>query len=329
MRVSTVVVCMALFGPVSSVLAEPPPGCGSLPVLQLGGNLVQTYGNYPMAMGLSNATRLRFVAPSDGLFSFRLCSPSVAGMRLAVSEGCSSGSSGWWGNNSSGLSECAGGDSIVFPARAGDDLFVYVGNGIGNAQVQVANTGDPICGGASLAVGTQSISSSAGDPSTSIKWWTSPSSVDWSYAWHTSWHRFTAPQAGVYRITASRGRLASRPTVCGSNQHLVPSLEWNSYANSEGAQTTLTLAQGQSADVAFWEVDPVTVGTVDVSVVYFGGCLGDINIDRVVDGADLGSLLAFWGAVTSTTRAGDLNRDDLVDGIDLGILLARWGPCPN
>lgn len=51
-------------------------------------------------------------------------------------------------------------------------------------------------------------------------------------------------------------------------------------------------------------------------------CLGDLNVDGVIDGADLGMLLAAWGG-----SGGDLNGDGTTNGADLGILLAGWGPC--
>jgi hypothetical protein len=47
----------------------------------------------------------------------------------------------------------------------------------------------------------------------------------------------------------------------------------------------------------------------------------DLNGDGVVDGNDLGLLLAAWGVGTGPA---DLNRDGAVDGNDLGILLAAW-----
>ena len=51
------------------------------------------------------------------------------------------------------------------------------------------------------------------------------------------------------------------------------------------------------------------------------GAPEDLNGDGVVDGADLGILLAAWG----TVGPGDFNRDGTVDGADLGILLAAFG----
>jgi len=56
-----------------------------------------------------------------------------------------------------------------------------------------------------------------------------------------------------------------------------------------------------------------------------GGCPGDLNGDRVVDGADLGLLLAVWGA--DAPPAMDFDGDTAVTGADLGALLGAWGPC--
>ena len=53
-------------------------------------------------------------------------------------------------------------------------------------------------------------------------------------------------------------------------------------------------------------------------------CLGDLNADRTVTGADLGILLGQWGQAGS----GDLNGDGIVGGADLGLLLGVWGACP-
>jgi len=55
-------------------------------------------------------------------------------------------------------------------------------------------------------------------------------------------------------------------------------------------------------------------------------CQGDLNQDGIVDGADLGFLLAQWGNCSSDCSA-DLNGDGKVDGADLGLLLAVWGTC--
>ena len=49
---------------------------------------------------------------------------------------------------------------------------------------------------------------------------------------------------------------------------------------------------------------------------------GDLDGDGVVNGADLGMMLADWEGGASS-RA-DLNGDGRVDGLDLGVLLANW-----
>lgn len=54
-------------------------------------------------------------------------------------------------------------------------------------------------------------------------------------------------------------------------------------------------------------------------------CVGDLNNDSLVDGADLGLLLGSWDATGE--QAADLNGDLLVDGADLGLLLGAWGEC--
>ena len=55
-------------------------------------------------------------------------------------------------------------------------------------------------------------------------------------------------------------------------------------------------------------------------------CFTDLNSDGYVQGADLGLVLAAWGAAPAGTAA-DINRDGAVDGTDLGLLLATWGAC--
>lgn len=60
-------------------------------------------------------------------------------------------------------------------------------------------------------------------------------------------------------------------------------------------------------------------------------CAADLYADGVVNGADLGVLLAYWGPATSSTASQrcDIVRDGFIDGVDLGLLLASWGTCPD
>jgi hypothetical protein len=59
---------------------------------------------------------------------------------------------------------------------------------------------------------------------------------------------------------------------------------------------------------------------IDVSVVVEPAQPADLNGDGVVNGVDLGILLAAW----SSAGPGDLNGDGVVDGVDLGVLLGAW-----
>lgn len=53
-------------------------------------------------------------------------------------------------------------------------------------------------------------------------------------------------------------------------------------------------------------------------------CTGDIDSSGIVDGEDLGALLAAWG---TTAVHADLDQNGIVDGSDLGLVLASWGIC--
>lgn len=68
------------------------------------------------------------------------------------------------------------------------------------------------------------------------------------------------------------------------------------------------------------------VGCVISPIVDSGSdCPADLNDDGVVNGADMGLLIAAWG----TSDSGDINSDGVVNGADMGLLIAAWGPCPK
>jgi hypothetical protein len=68
----------------------------------------------------------------------------------------------------------------------------------------------------------------------------------------------------------------------------------------------------------------LTGSTFDDGGNNFCNCLGDLNHDGFVNGADLGILLGEWGVSTTA----DFNNDGLVTGADIGQLLGAWGSCP-
>lgn len=58
-------------------------------------------------------------------------------------------------------------------------------------------------------------------------------------------------------------------------------------------------------------------------------CTGDLNDDLRIDGKDLATVIAQWGACGSGTPCiGDANGDGTVNAVDLSLVLASWGSCP-
>jgi hypothetical protein len=55
-------------------------------------------------------------------------------------------------------------------------------------------------------------------------------------------------------------------------------------------------------------------------------CVGDIDLDGMVNGSDLSAVLANWGPCAGVCRY-DLNDDGIVNGADLTKVLANWGVC--
>jgi formylglycine-generating enzyme required for sulfatase activity len=73
----------------------------------------------------------------------------------------------------------------------------------------------------------------------------------------------------------------------------------------------------------------IAILSLAVAVPASAQCTGDLTGNGIVDGADLGTILSYWGPRTQdpTSVASDLNGDGLINGADLGVLLASWGPC--
>jgi hypothetical protein len=69
-----------------------------------------------------------------------------------------------------------------------------------------------------------------------------------------------------------------------------------------------------------WQIDSTDIAAFWSSA---NAVRGDISGDAIVDGVDLGMLLAAWG---STGHGADLDLSGAVDGADLSFLLANWTP---
>ena len=78
---------------------------------------------------------------------------------------------------------------------------------------------------------------------------------------------------------------------------------------------------------ALRHVRSVHAGYTHSLAIVDDSCVGDLDRDGAVMGADLGVLLTQWGQVGAPR--GDINADGVVDSIDLGFLIGQWGPCPE
>ncbi|MBM4111733.1 MAG: hypothetical protein FJ254_10370, partial [Phycisphaerae bacterium] len=56
-------------------------------------------------------------------------------------------------------------------------------------------------------------------------------------------------------------------------------------------------------------------------------CPGDITGNGLVNGADLGLVLAAWASDGTDEPGSDVNQDGIVNGADLAYVLGAWGPC--
>jgi hypothetical protein len=98
-------------------------------------------------------------------------------------------------------------------------------------------------------------------------------------------------------------------------------LEWSADCNNDGIVDKGQILRGQLQDVNGTGIPDICEAITCDDI--------DLNLNGIVDGGDLGVLLAFWGPVSPAFPRADIDRDGLVNGADLGILLAFWGPCPN
>ncbi|MDA1008565.1 MAG: hypothetical protein O2800_06125 [Planctomycetota bacterium] len=97
-------------------------------------------------------------------------------------------------------------------------------------------------------------------------------------------------------------------------------LRWASMYTFRFESTTGPATTDGSATLGLFKTG--TPASVGASVKIPGGpppIAGDFNGDGIIDGVDLGMLLANWG-----TAAGDVTGDGVTDGQDLAIILANW-----
>ena len=97
--------------------------------------------------------------------------------------------------------------------------------------------------------------------------------------------------------------------------------EWDADCNNDGVVDYGQILQGQLVDANTNGIPDICEGPTCNDI--------DLNLNGIVDGGDLGILLAFWGPVSPAFPRADINKDGFVNGADLGLLLSFWGACPN
>jgi hypothetical protein len=107
-----------------------------------------------------------------------------------------------------------------------------------------------------------------------------------------------------------------------------PLIVQNAYG--PGTVETITSFPITSSDVYSIRVssaittDDVQLYSLVTTIVATAPRIGDFDGNGVVNGGDLGILLAVWGPVTCGSQY-DLNGDCVINGADLGAFLADWG----
>jgi hypothetical protein len=102
-----------------------------------------------------------------------------------------------------------------------------------------------------------------------------------------------------------------------ANEGNFSALEWSADCNADGIVDYGQILLGQLSDLN-------ANGIPDTCEASCNGV--DLDASGVIDGADLGTLLANWGA-SAPDSAADIDGDGTVGGGDLGLLLSFWGPC--
>ena len=161
----------------------------------------------------------------------------------------------------------------------------------------------------------------------------SPSTID---ELRITWEGFAdrCTQAELYVWDVAQSQWGNAAGLVGQNRYadswagnrdeaLTASITQNvgNFVAADGTVRFMVYAE-RVADETFHDYAAVTV----TSITPAPACPGDFDGGGLVDGADLGVLLAQWGACPGCQP--DLNGDGIVDGADLGVLLAGWGACP-
>ncbi|MCX5641107.1 MAG: hypothetical protein NT059_09905 [Planctomycetota bacterium] len=306
-----------------------------------------------------HANYFKFVAPITGAFTIDTCA-SGADTRMAILDGCAPGSVVITCNDNS----CGTSSSVVLNATAAQTYYIVIGASSSVAvlpsPIAVAVTAPPspdCIAAAAVPFGISPFNNSA--TTGNVTAGTNAAGTTTTIIYNAAWSKFTPAVTGAYQFSTCgsvNDTKMALSEVCPGSGLTMASIAYNddncacssgcgttgisSYSSglnptNTGLPLTQNLVAGQTYHLVIGGYS-ATTGAVSGSLVIDGptppppSCLGDLNLDYVVNGADLGLLLGAWGACPGGTPGciGDLNNDGVVNGADLGLLLGAWGACP-
>ena len=300
------------------------------------------------------ANYFKFVAPVDGAYSFNGCAQS--GVRMAILDGCAAGS---------GVLACSGSCSAAMSMTAGQTVYCVAGGDSAGTvltsplNIVVVAPTLPACVGATVAVfGDNSFDDTASTTPQVVQ--SNAANTTVATIQKASWFKFTAGATGAYSISlcgATGDTMLGIGQVCPVYGSTFSTIAYNDDSCLVAGSTTSFLASFMDAtnggatgtfagfpltqDLVLGQTYYIVAGSFGATTnitatlkidgpAQTSGCVGDLNLDGVVNGADLGLLLGAWGVCPGGTTGciGDLNNDGVVNGADLGLMLGAWGICP-
>jgi len=141
------------------------------------------------------------------------------------------------------------------------------------------------------------------------------------------WYLYSPACSGVATVSTCGAalfdtRLAVYSIACPSAGALLACNDNGTGCGSNTSIMSFPVAAGAAYYIRLGGLTGGGAGTMNVVCAPVTPCPDDLNEDGTVDGADLSTLLNFWG-----TSSADINGDGTTDGADLASLLNSWGPC--
>lgn len=318
--------------------------CGAA-TLDLSGYWTPEFGD----AAIGQANYMQFVAPTTATYEVGLCN-NASDSRLAVLGACGDATTFIAADDDG----CTGGapytSKVSWAATAGTTYYIAIGSyveggivlSIDPDQIVDISVGAPPvnpCDPANIidvTLGSYVVTTDQAFPDldmtgSSCSFPTAPQTIN-----AAKYLRFTPTASGTHTIsncTDTGTTVDARIAVLSTCGDAFSNLACDDDGCTAGAapytsSVSVDLTAGSTYFFAVGGYSATATGPFNIDIAGPSGpppCLGDINLDGIVGGADLGLLLGNWGF----SGTGDLNGDGIVTGADLGLLLGAWGSCPQ